>query len=110
MRLVLLPLESAPRGHDARKSTRGGLTGCATLAPHSHVIHTRGHHQCRRPARRSGAPGSRVMTSRVAARGSPVAFLVRVAFLRSESPRARIDGAFADYADADLILLARWRG
>ena len=36
-----------------------------------------------------------------------VTLLVRVAFLRAESPLAGIDGTLADYADADLILLAR---
>jgi hypothetical protein len=51
-----------------------------------------------------------VITSLTAALCSSIALVVRVAFLRSESPRAGIDGAFADYADADLILLARWRG
>jgi len=40
---------------------------------------------------------------------SPVAVLVRVAFLCAEPTLAGSDGALADYADADLILLARWR-
>jgi hypothetical protein len=53
--------------------------------------------------------GSRPQESAV--RSQSIAFLVRVAvFLCAEPTLAGSDGALADYADADLILLARWRG